>query len=110
MAASIGLVAFRAVSNHQMIIPTKLFEYMGCALPVVAADLPPIRSYVTAANCGLLVPPEQPEAFVAAIEYLLDHPAEACQMGQNGRQAVLTTYNWQPEEQKLLALYQRLLH
>jgi len=109
MGASVGLITFRAVPNHYLIVPTKLFEYMACALPVVASDLPPIRHYVAETDCGLLVPPDQPQAFAEAVEYLLDHPAEARRLGQNGRRAVLARYNWQQEEQKLLSLYQELL-
>ncbi len=109
MNASIGLIPFRAVSNHLMINPTKLFEYMACALPVVASDLPPIRHYVTEAECGLLATPEEPQAFAKAIEYLLDHPEEARRMGQNGRKAAFEKYNWESEEQKLLTLYRKLL-
>jgi glycosyltransferase involved in cell wall biosynthesis len=107
--AAVGLIPFRNVSNHQIIIPTKLFEYMACALPVVASDLPPIRRYVTQAECGLLVPPDRPQAFAEAVEYLLDHPEEANRLGRNGRQAVLARYNWQREGPKLLSLYRELL-
>jgi glycosyltransferase involved in cell wall biosynthesis len=109
MEASVGLIPFRAVPNHLIIIPTKLFEYMMCAVPVVASDLPPIRRYVTEVDCGLLVPPENPAAFAEAVGYLLDHPEEAQRMGRNGRQAVLSRYNWAAEERKLLSLYKELL-
>lgn len=109
MEASVGLIPFRPVANHFMIVPTKLFEYMACALPVVASDLPPIRQYVEEIECGLLVPPENPQAFAEAIEYLLSHPEEAGRMGQNGRRAVLEYYNWEVEKKKLLSLYGELL-
>ena len=53
--------------------------------------------------------PLNPEEIAQAIEYLLDHPDEARQMGENGRKAVQEKYNWENESQKLLALYHDLL-
>ena len=48
------------------------------------------------------------EEIASAIRYLLDHPEEAQQMGENGRQAVREEFNWGVEEKKLLALYEEM--
>jgi glycosyltransferase involved in cell wall biosynthesis len=50
-----------------------------------------------------------PAAIAKAIDYLVEHPAEARQMGENGRRAVLERYNWTVEESKLLAFYKQIL-
>jgi len=50
-----------------------------------------------------------PEEIAEAIQFIVEHPAEAEQMGKNGRRAVEERYNWRMEEEKLLALYQELL-
>jgi len=107
--ASVGLIAFEDVLHHHIIIPTKLFEYMAFGLPVVASDLPPIRTFVDKAKCGILVPPSDISGLAAAMEYIFTHPAEARQLGENGRRAVLDRYNWETEERKLLSLYDDLL-
>lgn len=107
--ASVGLIPFQDVPDHAIIIPTKLFEYAACGLPVVASDLPPIRQYMTEMECGLLVEPGNPKAFAEAVTYLLNHPQEACQLGQNGQQAVFERYNWVIEARQLLELYESLL-
>lgn len=107
--ASVGLITFWETTNHLLIVPTKLFEYMACGVPVVTSDLPPIRHYIEETNCGLLVPPRDAQAFAQAVEFLLDHPNEAHEMGRRGRQAVFDRYNWAPEEKKLLDLYRELL-
>ena len=44
-----------------------------------------------------------------AIDFLVSRPDEAEKMGKNGRQAVLTRYNWAREEIKLVKFYDRLL-
>jgi len=43
------------------------------------------------------------------MQYLIDNPKEAEQMGKNGRKTVEQKYNWSMEEKKLLTLYKDLL-
>ena len=59
---------------------------------------------------GLCVDPENVDETEDAIRYLLDHPDEARQMGENGRRAVKEEFNWGVEEKKLLALYDEILN
>jgi glycosyltransferase involved in cell wall biosynthesis len=107
--ARVGWIPWQPVEKHRKNIPTKMFEYMACGLPIVASDLPPIRQFMGDLNCGLLVDPTDPQAHTEAILYLLDHPDEAQRMGENGRRAVEEKYNWESERRKLLTLYEDLL-
>jgi len=109
LRATVGLVPLQPMSQYLKVIPTKMFEYMACGLPVVASDLPLIRRFIGDLDCGLLVDPTDPQAHVEAILYLLDHPDEAQRMGENGRRAIEEKYNWDSEGRKLLRLYKELL-
>jgi glycosyltransferase involved in cell wall biosynthesis len=104
----IGLVLLHPTTTFIDSLPIKMFEYMCAGLPVIASNFPLWRKIVGAAGCGLLVDPENPEAIAQAIQWLLEHPQEAEEMGQRGAEAVRTTYNWDREEEKLLDLYRRL--
>jgi len=106
----VGLCLCRPTPGYLESAPTKIFEYMQAGMPVVASDFPAFRAIVAAARCGLLVDPLNPQAIAHAIEYLLTHPMEAEQMGRRGREAASRTFNWTSEEEKLLALYARLLN
>ncbi len=108
-SARVGWVPLQPIEKHRKNVPTKMFEYMACGLPIVASDLPPIRQFMSDLNCGLLVDPTDPQAHAEAILYLLGHPDEAQRMGENGRKAVEEKYNWESEGRKLLALYEELL-
>ena len=71
-----------------------LVEASACGRPVVAGNSGGIPDAVRDGETGFLVPPEEPAAFADAICRLLADPAAAQRMGQNGRRAVETYFNW----------------
>ncbi|MCG2584304.1 glycosyltransferase family 4 protein [Massilia sp. TS11] len=104
-----GLVTLHPYQHFQEAQPIKLFEYMAAGIPVIASDFPRWRSLVEGHQCGLLVDPRDPRAIAAAIDYLVEHPAVARRMGENGRAAVCQHYAWDGEARKLLDFYSTLL-
>lgn len=108
-ASRVGLVFYDSSPNHLDAWPRKLFEYMAGAVPVVYSDLPGMRRLLEPIGCGLAVPWDDVEAVASAVTWLLDHAAEAEEMGRRGRHAVEQELNWDHERAKLLALYRRLL-
>ena len=72
----------------------KLFESMEAGLPVLLPDVPLYRELVSKYKCGLCVDPNNSTSIKEAIEYLIKNKKEAYQMGRNGRQAVLSEFNW----------------
>jgi glycosyltransferase involved in cell wall biosynthesis len=104
-----GLALLADTPNYRDSLPTKLFEYMGLGLPVVASDFPLYREIIDGHQCGVCVNPADLPAVLGAVEHLLDNPAEAAAMGQRGREAVRQNYSWDTEAAKLLHLYRSLL-
>jgi len=107
--ARAGLVLFHPAPNHVNAQPNKLFEYMSAGLPVIVSKFPLWEQIVGAVGCGLLVDPRDPAAIADAMRWILQHPREAEAMGRRGRSAVETTLNWSSEQEKLVALYRRVL-
>lgn len=103
-----GLVTLHPVINYLDSLPVKMFEYMAAGLPVIASDFPLWKSIIEGNQCGFCVDPLNPKAIAEAIDYLVNHPAEAEQMGRNGQKAVQEKYNWGIEEQKLIQFYNSL--
>ena len=107
-AARVGLYLGLDVPSQRRALPTKFFEYMAQATPIVASDLPYSRQYVAGYGAGLLARPGDAEDFAQKIRHLLDHPYRARAMGFRGRQAVEAGLNWKHEFDALQAFYRRV--
>ena len=73
-------------------VPSKLYSILAAARPVLASvDVnSEIVKVIQAANAGLVVPPEDADAFIAAVQQLLDDPDLRTTQGTNGRSYVET--------------------
>lgn len=105
----IGLAVLQPVPNYLESYPTKMFEYMALGLPVVVSNFPLYSQIVDTYRCGLCVDPVNPQGIAKAIQWLIEHPKEAQEMGERGQSAVLRTFNWKNESHKLTAFYQRVI-
>ena len=104
-----GLAVLHDRPNYRASMPTKVLEYLGLGIPVIASDFPLYRALVEGRRCGLVVPPGDPLAIADAVAWLLDNPKEAAAMGERGRRAVADELNWKGQAEKLIGLYRELL-
>lgn len=65
--------------------PLKLFEYMAAGKPIVAADVPALRSVITDGVDGVLAPVDDERRLAAAINGVLGDPAGARALGTAAR-------------------------
>ena len=107
-SSKIGIVTFLPAANHISAQPNKMFEYMAAGIPVICSHFDLWKEIIDFANCGLYVDPTDPEELAKAISKILEDDSLAKKMGENGRKAVLETFNWNQEEKKLLAIYSNL--
>ncbi|MDZ7379110.1 MAG: glycosyltransferase, partial [candidate division KSB1 bacterium] len=83
-----------------------LLEAAACAKPVVAGRSGGIPDAVRERETGLLVDPESPEAVASALSTLLKAPHLGRTLGQAGRRAVETFFNWDRVTADLRAISQ----
>lgn len=86
-----------------------LIEAMACAKPVIASNLPGVRSVVEDGVNGFLCEPKKPGELAGKIKYLLDNPHIARQMGGRGKERVEKIYNWEKIGERLINIYKGLM-
>lgn len=85
----------------------KIFEYMMMGLPVICTDFLLWKELIIDKyNCGICVPPQNEDAIIQAMQYIIDHKEEAFQMGRNGQKAVVEEFNWSRYEQEFMQRYE----
>jgi glycosyltransferase involved in cell wall biosynthesis len=84
-----------------------LLEAMSCGLPIVASSVGGIPETVRHKTSGLLVPPRDPEALVAAIRWLAANPRQRLRLGQYNAKQARERYAWRAIASRYEALYYR---
>lgn len=105
--ATVGIAPIAADESLRYAVPTKLYEYMACGLPVVAVGEGEIERVVEDAKSGI-VADEDPADIATAIERLLTSK-DLRQLGDNGRQYVVRQYDRQAIAMDLSSRLIRLL-
>lgn len=84
--------------------PMKIFEYMASGVPLVSADLPPVRDILDP-TVALLVPPGDSQALASAIEEVRKDPEGAAQRAQTAKQRVLA-HTWDMRMMRVMDAFQ----
>ena len=104
-----GLAIFPHNPHYHKKILGKFYEYMYMNIPIVCSDFPVWKEFIEHNKCGIVVDQGDMDSITKAIDWLKKHPDEAKQMGENGHNAVVTKYNWENEEKKIISLYRSVL-
>lgn len=85
-------------------------EAMSCGIPLVATTGGAIPEVVGAdGDTAFAVPPGDSEALAAKLAWVLDHPAEAAEVGARGRQRVIDHWSWRHTAERTVDEYRALL-
>jgi glycosyltransferase involved in cell wall biosynthesis len=103
-----GLVVLSPTLSYVESLPIKMFEYMSSETPVICSDFPLWKNIIESSKCGICVNPSDSTKISEAINYIINHPDIAKEMGENGKNAILNKFNWEIEELKLYKLYHQL--
>jgi glycosyltransferase involved in cell wall biosynthesis len=87
------IIPLRRLDLFKSALPSKMFESMAAARPIVAAVWGEAADLVEAAACGLVVAPEDSNALHAAVERLAADPGLAGTLGRNGRDYVIEHFD-----------------
>jgi glycosyltransferase involved in cell wall biosynthesis len=98
----VGVIPHLLNEHTQTTIPTKLFDYMACELPVWATAMAPCIQVIEESKCGWVSSDDQ-ASMTATLRAILHTPAPDLRaMGARGRQAVQERYNWSVDGGRML--------
>jgi len=104
----LALAPYPRLGHDFYFSPLKLFEYMACGVPVVAAQVGQIAEVVRDGQTGLLFPPGDLDALEAACQRLLDSPKLRRSLGRAGAKLVHTHYTWDRNASRAVELARSL--
>jgi len=87
-----------------------LLESLACSTPVIASNLPGVRTVVDNGCDGLLVKPGDVQSLVEKITYLFEDRDGAREMGRRGREKIEENYSWSKIIDKLEGIYNAVLN
>lgn len=93
--------------NHFSTDSNKVFEYMMAGLPIVASDFPEIRNVVQTYDFGLVVPCDDDEALLQALEKLIFSKNLRKKYARNAFLAK-DALCWEQQEKLLIDAYARI--
>lgn len=108
-SADVGIIIYRNISrNNYYCAPNKLYEYAAAGLPMVGADLPPIRDFFERYGAGETFDTEDEKSLAQAILRILGDPEKCRQYREKGL-AAAGELCWENESKILLELYRKIL-
>jgi glycosyltransferase involved in cell wall biosynthesis len=106
--ADVGIVPSHATQQWQTSIANKLFDYMAAGLAVVTSDAAPSARVVRETGAGEVFRAGDAADLAGALERLVD-PERRARVGEAGRRAVLTRYNWERDAATLCRVLDQVL-
>jgi glycosyltransferase involved in cell wall biosynthesis len=88
----VSLVLLRDIPVLETVVPSKIFETLAEARPVLVAGRGEIRRMIEEAKAGFVIDPETPDQLARAIRYIRSHPEEAQTRAQAGRDWVAANF------------------
>jgi glycosyltransferase involved in cell wall biosynthesis len=98
---SLCIIPLKKMRHYELTIPSRLFDAMASARPLVVTACREQARIVTEEACGLVCG-FTPEDMAEKITRVLKDPELARQMGQNGRRAVELRHNWRHRAEGIL--------
>jgi len=106
---NVALAPYPKLDHPFYFSPLKLFEYMACGVPVVAAEVGQIAAVVRHGRTGLLFPPGDLDALEDACHRLLESPRLCRTLGRAAAKLVHNHYTWDHNASRAIELARAII-
>jgi len=76
------------------LFPLKLFETLACGVPVIVTNFPGQADLVRKYDCGIVIPPDNPEELLKAIKSIYKNKEKTKELGLKGANIVKKEHSW----------------
>lgn len=90
-------------------LPGVIMEAMACRIPVVGANAGGVPEEINNQTTGFLYKPGDPDEMADKTIWLLEHPRNACQMGEAGYGRIMTLFEKTRLCKKIEKIYQNMI-
>ena len=88
--------------------PHKIGEYVASGNPIITTNVGEIGHYFQHKKTALISDEYKASSFMKLMKYVLDNPAEAKKIGENGKELGLKEFNYLNQGQKLKSFLQSI--
>lgn len=106
-SCKVGIIPHFATDHVNTTIPNKIFDYMGCGLPIITSDAIPLKRVLDEEQCGITFRSGDTMDLVKAVIEIYKSK-ETLEYGKNGLEAVKNKYNWNVDSAKLIEVVNKL--
>jgi glycosyltransferase involved in cell wall biosynthesis len=106
---TVALAPYPKLNHDFYFSPLKLFEYMGCGIPVVASNCGQIAQLIRNRKTGLLCTAGNGAALAAACDLLLKDAKLRVRIGQAAAKLVHTHYTWDHNARRAAEIAEHLI-
>jgi glycosyltransferase involved in cell wall biosynthesis len=85
--------------------PMVILEALAYETPVITTNVNGILEILQNNECGLIIPPNNPQKLAEAIQFLLDNKETRIEFGQKGRETVEKRFSMDAVVEKLCKIY-----
>ena len=107
-SADVGVFPGLHLPNHEVDLPTKIYEYAQARLPMVVSDLKTTGETVGRLGIGEVFVAEDVDDYIRAVRLVLDDP-DRYQQAYDDAQPVLSQWMWENQAEALNGVYASLV-
>jgi glycosyltransferase involved in cell wall biosynthesis len=109
-SADVCLVPLRAVPLFRSFVPSKMFEILACARPILASLEGEAAEILEASGAAMVVPPEDVDALVESLRRLAADPSLRRDLAARGRPFVAAHYDRDALAERYLRILEGVVH